>query len=149
MIAANWGHTSPAIMRRRGADYARRHGRGLDCAQVRTMSGRPLRESDWEGVQLHVVTGKGGTGKTTVAAALAIALSGEGRRTLLVEVENRQGIGTDAVGCLVDWLRGEDDVRVVRASVEVGNEPSRRLLVRLGFDLVGEADRHWLLELHA
>jgi anion-transporting ArsA/GET3 family ATPase len=50
------------------------------------------RESDWEGVRLHVVTGKGGTGKSTVAAALALALSGEGRRTLLVEVEDRQGI---------------------------------------------------------
>jgi anion-transporting ArsA/GET3 family ATPase len=50
------------------------------------------RESDWEGVRLHVVTGKGGTGKTTVAAALALALSGQGRRTLLVEIEDRQGI---------------------------------------------------------
>jgi anion-transporting ArsA/GET3 family ATPase len=49
-------------------------------------------ESDWEGVRLHVVTGKGGTGKTTVAAALALALSGKGRRTLLIEVEARQGI---------------------------------------------------------
>ena len=52
----------------------------------------PRRDSDWEGVRLHVVTGKGGTGKTTVAAALALALSGHGRRTLLVEVEGRQGI---------------------------------------------------------
>lgn len=42
--------------------------------------------------QLHVVTGKGGTGKTTVAAALAIALADEGQRVLLCEVEGRQGI---------------------------------------------------------
>lgn len=42
--------------------------------------------------QLHVVTGKGGTGKTTVAAALAMSLAGEGKRVLLCEVEGRQGI---------------------------------------------------------
>jgi anion-transporting ArsA/GET3 family ATPase len=39
-----------------------------------------------------VVTGKGGTGKTTVAAALALALASDGGRVLLAEVEGRQGI---------------------------------------------------------
>jgi anion-transporting ArsA/GET3 family ATPase len=43
-------------------------------------------------VRLHVVTGKGGTGKTTVAAALALALAANGGSVLLVETEGRQGI---------------------------------------------------------
>jgi anion-transporting ArsA/GET3 family ATPase len=46
----------------------------------------------WPEVSLHVVSGKGGTGKTTVAAALAMALARDGKRTLLMEVEGRQGI---------------------------------------------------------
>jgi anion-transporting ArsA/GET3 family ATPase len=45
-----------------------------------------------DSVRLHVVTGKGGTGKTTVAAALALALASDGRTVLLVETEGRQGI---------------------------------------------------------
>jgi len=44
------------------------------------------------GVRLHIVTGKGGTGKTTLAAALALALAAGGRHVLLMEVEGRQGI---------------------------------------------------------
>lgn len=48
--------------------------------------------SDFPGVQLHIVTGKGGTGKTTVAASLALALASTGKTVLLCEVEGRQGI---------------------------------------------------------
>ena len=48
--------------------------------------------SDWPRVRLHVVTGKGGTGKSTVAASLALALASQGRNVLLCEVEGRQGI---------------------------------------------------------
>jgi anion-transporting ArsA/GET3 family ATPase len=47
---------------------------------------------DFADVRLHVVTGKGGTGKTTVAAALALALASGGGKVLLAEVEGRQGI---------------------------------------------------------
>jgi len=49
-------------------------------------------QSDFPGVQLHIVTGKGGTGKTTVAAALALALAARDKTVLLCEVEGRQGI---------------------------------------------------------
>jgi anion-transporting ArsA/GET3 family ATPase len=38
-----------------------------------------------------MVTGKGGVGKTTTAAAVALAAVASGRRTILVEVEGRQG----------------------------------------------------------
>jgi anion-transporting ArsA/GET3 family ATPase len=53
------------------------------------MSERP---TDWSRVRLHVVTGKGGTGKSTVAASLALALASHGKHVLLCEVEGRQGI---------------------------------------------------------
>ena len=48
--------------------------------------------SDFPNVQLHVVTGKGGTGKSTVSASLALALASRGKTVLLCEVEGRQGI---------------------------------------------------------
>lgn len=59
------------------------------AAQGRTAVGWPSRLSK---ARLHFVTGKGGTGKSTIAAALALALAAGGRKVLLVEVEGRQGI---------------------------------------------------------
>jgi len=47
---------------------------------------------EWGTARLHIVTGKGGTGKTTVAAALGLALAASGGRVLLCESEGRQGL---------------------------------------------------------
>jgi anion-transporting ArsA/GET3 family ATPase len=47
---------------------------------------------EFPNVQLHIVTGKGGTGKSTVSASLALALASRGKTVLLCEVEGRQGI---------------------------------------------------------
>ena len=41
---------------------------------------------------LHIVTGKGGVGKTTLALALAVRLSREGARVVVAEVEGRGGL---------------------------------------------------------
>jgi len=56
-----------------------------------------------------------------------------------------RGYGTEAVRALADWVAAQEGVRVVIADVEVGNEPSRRLLVSLGFSLTGESDGHFHL----
>ena len=69
----------------------------------------PALQRSFVDARLHVVTGTGGTGKTTVAAALALALAAQGRRVLLAEVEGRQGISqTFDVPPL-----GDDEVRLI------------------------------------
>ncbi len=61
----------------------------------------------------------------------------------LAEPFRGQGLGTAAVAALVGWLETEPDVTALVASVEVGNEPSRRLLLKLGFGPLGESEGHW------
>jgi len=60
---------------------------------------------------LHVVSGKGGTGKTTIAGGLACALATAGRRVLVCEVEGRHGLAE-----LFDTepLRGASERRLCR-----------------------------------
>ena len=66
----------------------------------------------WARARLHVVTGKGGTGKTTVASAVALALASSPAHVLLTEVEGRQGISqTFDVPPL-----GTEETRIVRLS---------------------------------
>jgi anion-transporting ArsA/GET3 family ATPase len=60
---------------------------------------------------LHIVSGKGGVGKTTIAGALASALATPGRRVLLCEVEGRQGVA-ELFG--VPDLAGAEERRVSR-----------------------------------
>lgn len=67
-------------------------------------------------VALHIVTGKGGTGKTTVAAALGLALAKGGARVLVVEVEGRGGLAA-AFG--VPQRQGEQLVATITGGGEV------------------------------
>lgn len=53
-----------------------------------------------------------------------------------------RGLGTRAVAALVDALLAQPDVAAVVAEVETGNEPSHRLLRRLGFVPVDAAGGH-------
>ena len=61
--------------------------------------------------RLHIVSGKGGTGKTTIAGALACALAAGGRRVLVCEVEGRHGVA-ELFG--VDRLIDAEERRICR-----------------------------------
>lgn len=63
----------------------------MRTAYIDDMAEQPT-PAHFSDTRLHVVSGKGGTGKTTVAAALAMALALQGKRVLIAEVEGRQGI---------------------------------------------------------
>jgi anion-transporting ArsA/GET3 family ATPase len=100
-------------------------------------------DPQWAHARLHVVTGKGGTGKTTVASALALAVASRPARVLLSEVEGRQGISqTFDVPPL-----GTEETRVVRLPgggevIGLSIEPKAALLEYLQlFYKLGRAGR--------
>ena len=95
----------PVAMNRPYCDLARPHGSGGDrISYARLMTAAPTQRAAARPAparlspaiparaRLHVVTGKGGTGKTTAAVALALALVELGRKVLVVEVEGRQAL---------------------------------------------------------
>jgi RimJ/RimL family protein N-acetyltransferase len=53
------------------------------------------------------------------------------------EDSQRQGFGHEAVYAAVEWAFGEPHVRIVRASTFTWHEPSRRILEKIGFVVVG------------
>jgi anion-transporting ArsA/GET3 family ATPase len=82
--------------------------------------------------RLIVVTGKGGTGKSAVAAALAMAGGMRGRRTLVAEVEGRQGLAP----LFGKRLLGHDEPRVAARVNGLAVDPEaslREYLGRYGF----------------
>jgi len=54
-------------------------------------------DMDFLSRRIHLVTGKGGVGRTTVSAALATAAAGHGKRVLLTEIGDPEG-GFSAIG---------------------------------------------------
>jgi len=94
--------------------------------------------TDWPRVQLHVVTGKGGTGKSTIAAALALGLASHGKNVLLCEVEGRQGVARmfdvdplpyaeTRIATGLRWSEGGDD-RTPGSVYALHNDPEQALL---------------------
>ncbi len=100
--------------------------------------------SEWSGeldqARLHFVSGKGGVGKTTAAASLALALATGGRRVLLVEVEGRQGLAqlfdTPPLPYSEEWIAsapGGGELRALAIDAEAALLEYLDMFYSLGF----------------
>lgn len=101
---------------------------------VAAFSFRAARGSVWLITVDGVIVGDAGTkGPPDADGAVEIGYG-------LAGPSRGRGIGTRAVAALTDWLAGQDEVSVIVAHVDAGNEPSHRLLARLGFTPTGRTD---------
>jgi len=71
-----------------------------------------------------IVAGKGGVGKTAVAAALALASSSVGLRTLIVEVEGKSGLASLFNSAQLSY----GEIQLIEPSLEVGEVMARTVL---------------------
>ena len=71
-----------------------------------------------------IVAGKGGVGKTAVAAALAMASSSVGLRTLIVEVEGKSGLASLFNSAQLSY----GEIQLVEPRLEVGEVMARTVL---------------------
>ncbi len=71
-----------------------------------------------------IVAGKGGVGKTAVAAALAMASSSVGLRTLIVEVEGKSGLASLFNSAQLSY----GEIQLIEPSLEVGEVMARTVL---------------------
>ena len=96
------------------------------------LSFRAVRGMTWLITVDGVVVGELGTkGPPDAAGAVEIGYG-------LAGPSRGRGVGTRAASLLVRWLLARDDVRRVIAHVDPVNEPSIRLLRRLGFTRTGQ-----------
>ena len=110
--APGWPHADSADALRPHAEYG---GDGpAKGTFLITVDGEVIGDCGWRG-------GPDARGDAEIGYGLSPAA--RGRR-----------LGTEAVGVLAAWVERQPGVRRVSAEVLIGNEPSRRLLTRLGFD---------------
>ena len=73
--------------------------------------------------RLVLVMGKGGTGKTTIAAALGLAAARRGRRTVVVEVAQQQRL----LGLFRKGSRDHEEVQLARDLFGLSVDPQRAI----------------------
>ena len=90
-----------------------------------TITLAPVPSHDFPAVRLHIVTGKGGTGKSTVAAALALALASTGRERAAVRGRGPPGHRPDVRRRAPAVRRAPDRHRSGRAEGRAGRRGPR------------------------